>query len=221
MTRQGGDRLLRRQDRAGDSRTGETVVRDSWKIAEYLESRYPKAPTLFGGADRPRRHADVQHLGRPRAGAGDAAGRSWPTCTSASIRPTTTYFRQMFEKASSSPRWRKRARGRAQAALEPPAARLEPMQATLKRQPFICGAAPAYADYILFSVLQWARVMSPQEFLAPGRSAVRSGASGCSTCTMPSRATCRRHDDRTDEKIPVPSDLASALLCLARSAPTT
>ena len=28
---------------------GDTVVRDSWKIAEYLETRYPEAPSLFGG----------------------------------------------------------------------------------------------------------------------------------------------------------------------------
>src|SRR3954463_3395571 len=30
-------------------RDGESVVRDSWKIAEHLESRYPDRP-LFGGA---------------------------------------------------------------------------------------------------------------------------------------------------------------------------
>src|SRR5215212_4363014 len=29
---------------------GETVVRDSWKIAEYLEDKYGDRPTLFGGA---------------------------------------------------------------------------------------------------------------------------------------------------------------------------
>jgi glutathione S-transferase len=29
---------------------GETVVRDSWKIAEHLEARYPQTPSLFGGA---------------------------------------------------------------------------------------------------------------------------------------------------------------------------
>ena len=28
---------------------GDAVVRDSWKIAEHLESRYPDAPSLFGG----------------------------------------------------------------------------------------------------------------------------------------------------------------------------
>src|SRR6476661_2236502 len=31
-------------------RDGETVVRDSWKIAEHLEAAYPTAPSLFGGA---------------------------------------------------------------------------------------------------------------------------------------------------------------------------
>jgi glutathione S-transferase len=44
---------------------------------------------------------------------------------------------------------------------------LEPMQAALKRQPWVCGEHPAYADYALFSVFQWARVMSPQEVLGP------------------------------------------------------
>jgi len=28
---------------------GETLVRDSWKIAEYLEEKYAEKPTLFGG----------------------------------------------------------------------------------------------------------------------------------------------------------------------------
>src|SRR5437868_14727036 len=29
---------------------GDTVVRDSWKIAEHLEDKYADRPTLFGGA---------------------------------------------------------------------------------------------------------------------------------------------------------------------------
>ena len=47
------------------------------------------------------------------------------------------------------------------------ARRLEPMQALLKRQAFVCGTEPAYADYILFSLFHWARVMSPKELLGP------------------------------------------------------
>jgi glutathione S-transferase len=37
---------------------------------------------------------------------------------------------------------------------------LDPLRATLRAQPFLGGAGPAYADYIVFSVLQWARVAS-------------------------------------------------------------
>ena len=38
----------------------------------------------------------------------------------------------------------------------------------LKRQGFVCGAAPAYGDYILFSLFQWARIASPQDIIAAG-----------------------------------------------------
>jgi glutathione S-transferase len=55
------------------------------------------------------------------------------------------------------------ARQRVPQALERLKRALEPMQAALKRQPFICGSDPAYGDYILFSVFQWARITSPQD----------------------------------------------------------
>ena len=70
------------------------------------------------------------------------------------------YFRQQFEGFLKCTL--EEARARQPKALERLARALEPMQAALKRQPFICGSAPAYADYILFSVLQWARITSPQ-----------------------------------------------------------
>jgi glutathione S-transferase len=139
---------------------GETVVRDSWKIAEYLEERYADKPTLFGGAigrgvtqtfntwvDRvvvpammPVIVADVHE----RVDAADEA-----------------YFRQQFEGFLKCTL--EEARARRPQALERVQKVLEPMQAVVKRQPFICGPAPAYADFILFSVLQWARVTSPPE----------------------------------------------------------
>jgi len=31
--------------------------------------------------------------------------------------------------------------------------------------PFICGRNPAYADYIVFGALQWARVVSTEKML--------------------------------------------------------
>jgi glutathione S-transferase len=138
---------------------GETMVRDSWKIAEYLEDRYPEKP-LFGGAigrgmtqtfntwvDRvliamtmPVIVADLFE----RVDAGDQA-----------------YFRQQFEGYLKSTL--EEARDKRQEFASRLARQLEPMQAALKRQPFVCGAAPAYGDYILFSVFQWARIASPQD----------------------------------------------------------
>ena len=71
------------------------------------------------------------------------------------------YFRQQFEGFLKCTL--EEARTRRPQALERLARALEPMQAALKRQAFICGSGPAYGDYILFSVFQWARITSPQD----------------------------------------------------------
>jgi glutathione S-transferase len=39
------------------------------------------------------------------------------------------------------------------------------MRTTLRAQPFLGGAAPNYADYIVFGGFQWARVVSPFHLL--------------------------------------------------------
>ena len=138
---------------------GETVVRDSWKIAEYLEGQYPEK-SLFGG---PIGHGVTQTFNmwvdrvliamtmpvivcdlHERVDPGDQA-----------------YFRAQFEGYLKSTL--EEARDRRQESASRLARQLEPMQAALKRQPFVCGSAPAYGDYILFSVFQWARIASPQD----------------------------------------------------------
>ncbi|MGQ0651240.1 MAG: glutathione S-transferase N-terminal domain-containing protein [Betaproteobacteria bacterium] len=144
-------------------RDGESVVRDSWKIAEHLEARYSQAPSLFGG---PLGHGVTQ---------------SFVTWVDRAIVPAMmpvvvadihdrvdpkdeAYFRQTmvegFLKTTLDA-----ARAGAEGALAGLQRALEPLQAALKRQPFVCGAQAAYADYALFSVFQWARVMSPREVL--------------------------------------------------------
>jgi len=139
---------------------GDTIVRDSWKIAEYLEDQYPNNPSLFGGA-----------IGR-------GVTQAFNTWVDRVVVPAAmpvivadihervdpadeAFFRQQFEgflKCSLE-----ESRARRPQALERLTRTLEPMQATLKRQTFVCGTAPAYADYILFSVLQWMRITSPQD----------------------------------------------------------
>jgi glutathione S-transferase len=138
---------------------GETVVRDSWKIAEHLEDHYPNTATLFGGA-----------IGR-------GVTQAFNTWVDRALVPAMMpvivaevhervdpadeqYFRQQFEGFLKSTL--EEARSRQPKALERLTRLLEPMHATVKRQAFICGSAPAYGDYILFSVFQWARITSPQ-----------------------------------------------------------
>lgn len=144
-------------------RDGETVVRDSWKIAEHLESRYPQAPSLFGGAIG-QGLSQAFNIWADRV----LVGAMLPVIvadTHERVAPADdAYFRKTFEKfVGKTLEQARAARGESQKRLE---RALEPMQATLKRQPFVCGSAPAYADYILFSVFQWARVTSPQDTLA-------------------------------------------------------
>jgi glutathione S-transferase len=42
---------------------------------------------------------------------------------------------------------------------------LDPMRLTLKTQSYLGGETPNYADYIVFGVFQWARVVSPFKLL--------------------------------------------------------
>ena len=45
---------------------------------------------------------------------------------------------------------------------------LDPARSSLKIQQFLSGAAPAYPDYILFSLFQWARIVSTFDLIAAG-----------------------------------------------------
>jgi glutathione S-transferase len=144
-------------------RDGETVVRDSWKIAEHLEDHYPDKP-LFGGAiGRGVTQTFNTWVDRTLVVAmlavivSDIHERVDPA--------DEQFFRQMMEGILK--RSLEEAREKREDALRRLGSALEPLQAALKRQPYACGQNPAYADYILFSVFQWARVMSPQEVLGP------------------------------------------------------
>jgi glutathione S-transferase len=139
------------------------VVRDSWKIAEYLEERYAAAP-LFGGA------------------IGHGVTQAFNTWVDRAVVPAMLqmivadihervdpgdedYFRSTMEKVLRMTL--EESRAQREAAVLQLGRLLAPIGNTFKRQAYMAGASPAYADYILFSVFQWARVMSPQELLAP------------------------------------------------------
>ena len=135
---------------------GETVVHDSFRIAQHLEAHHG-GPSLFGGeigqalarffnswVDRTLVPRLIPMIGLDVQGVIDAAdGR---------------HLRGVMEKAFGK-------------TLEELAANrdkdvvgfrrlLDPARASLRSQPFISGAQPAYPDYVLFSLFQWVRIVS-------------------------------------------------------------
>jgi glutathione S-transferase len=144
-------------------RDGETVVRDSWKIAEHLESRYPQKPLFGGEIGRGVTHAYNTWVDRALVGL--MLGVLAPDIHERVDAADGEHFRAMAERVTRSSLDELGAQR--DEAVQRLGRGLDPMQALLKRQAYVCGESPAYADYVLFSIFQWARVMSPQELLAP------------------------------------------------------
>jgi glutathione S-transferase len=144
---------------------GDRIITDSWAIACYLERAFPDAPSLFGGpvgesltqffnlwADRELVPAIVPYLMRDVLDCVEEAD--------------ARHLRGQIEgffKRSLEELWAERAK-----ALEQFRRRLQPVRKTLEQRRFLGGDAPAYADYILFGVLQWARVVSTATVLEAG-----------------------------------------------------
>jgi glutathione S-transferase len=133
------------------------VVSDSWKIAAYLDERYPQKP-LFECAQA-RSEALlikfwIERTIQPfiaRMGVGDFL--------SVLHEKDKPYFRQTREKRFGMPieqymQNRDQARDGFRDALEP-------LRAMLAEQRYVAGNNPGYADYIVFGVLQWMRCGSP------------------------------------------------------------
>jgi len=141
---------------------GDHVVADSFAIACDLDARYPERPALFAD-DEARALARFVH------GWSDAT-LSWPLLHVLVFDiwrhvhdMDRAYFRASREKrlgrslediAADQPRY-----------LDAFRKVLAPLRLTLRAQPFLCGDAPAYADYIVFSVFLWARAISPVQLL--------------------------------------------------------
>jgi len=143
---------------------GETVVSDSWSIANYLEDTYPDRPSLFGGAGGRalarfvNSWADTVQLGGMiRLVVADIHAHLH--------EKDRGYFRESREKRFGAT-LEQVAFDREQRL---PAFRqsLDPLRLTLKSQPFLAGEAPAYADYIVFGGFQWCRCISAFTLLEP------------------------------------------------------
>ena len=143
-------------------KAGDHVVPDSWAIAEYLEQAYPDRPSLFGGAIG---HGLTRFVNMfvDRQLVPKAASMLMLDVLGIVDQDDAMHMRTSMEKAFRK-NLEELAAQRETDVVEFRRA-LDPIRATLRGPTFLSGAEPAYADYILFSVFQWARIVSPFELL--------------------------------------------------------
>lgn len=133
------------------------IVADSWTIAEYLEAAYPDRPSLFGGAAG---HALCSFI---QGWAVNSLHPSIATLVIADIHDQLDardkdYFRTTRERAFG--RKLEEVQTGREERLATFRKSLQPVRHVLAGQPYLGGAQPLYADYLVFGPLQWARVAS-------------------------------------------------------------
>ena len=143
------------------------IVHDSSTIADYLENRYADRPSLFGGEAGHALTRFIQNWTETVLHAGligfvvlDIHGHAAPK--------DQAYFRTSREERFG--RTLEEVVRDREARLPAFRESLTPLRRTLERQDFLAGAAPAYADYIVFGAFQWARAISDFELLEAGDS---------------------------------------------------
>jgi len=143
-------------------RDGSQVVNDSWAIAEYLEDHYP-SPTLFGGTGG-RAHALFVNSWADGVLLGAIARFIVRDLVDVIDPKDRDYFRssreQRFGMTLEAVQAGREERLAAFRAL------LMPVRLVLRRQKWLGGSAPSYADFIVAGTLMWPRCASSFALLA-------------------------------------------------------
>jgi glutathione S-transferase len=158
-------RSLSGQDKVPIMTDGDRVVHDSWNIALYLEQRFPDHPTLFGGGIGQAATRLINHWADNALGLAirRLIAVDFPLCLAPEDR---AYYRSsreaqfgctLEEYCADRDRY-----------LDEFATAIAPLERTLTEQRYVAGDEPAYADYVVFSMFQYARVGSPLELLTAG-----------------------------------------------------
>jgi glutathione S-transferase len=162
-------RALSGQDKVPIVIDGDSVIHDSWNIAVHLETRFPDHPSLFGGAVGQGLTRSINIWADTTLGVAirRLIASDFIECLAEEDR---AYYRRSREAqfgctleayCAGRERW-----------LGHFATTIAPLEQTLSEQPYVAGDEPAYADYALFSMFQYARLGSPHELL-PAGTAVR------------------------------------------------
>ena len=142
---------------------GTETIADSWRIAEYLEKTYPLRPGLFApaGVELARfvnRWADTLIPAMARVIVLEVY-----QCLDPADQPYFRASRERFFHDSLEVLVADRP-----ARLAELRTALEPLRQIVKRQAFLHGETPAYADYCAFGLFMWARCCSRVEVLTQG-----------------------------------------------------
>jgi glutathione S-transferase len=143
-------------------RDGDRVVRDSFEIAVYLDETYPDRPSLFGGPGGVAMARFFEAWSQTQIHG--VIGGALLLDIHAMLAPQDqAYFRQSRE--SRFGRSLEDVVAASEKRVEGLSGTLEPMRLVLKRQPFLGGEGPLFADYIVFGAFQWARTCAPAPLL--------------------------------------------------------
>jgi glutathione S-transferase len=145
------------QDKVPILKHGDRVIADSWAIALYLEREFPDRPSLFGGA------------------IGETLTHVFNVWTDRELIPALIpyFMRDVLDcvNEADAAHLRSQIENALKQSLEQLAAerdkalsafrrKLQPVRKALEKKSFLGGAAPTYADYVLFGLLQWSRITS-------------------------------------------------------------
>jgi glutathione S-transferase len=144
------------QERVPVIRDGDTVVSDSWAIAEYLDKQYA-TPTLFGGAAG-HAHARFLNAWADSAMLGGIVRLIVRDILDVVDAKDRDYFRMSREARFGMPLEDVQAgrEGRVSGFRET----VQPLRLVLRQQNWLGGAAPSYADFIVAGTLMWPRCCS-------------------------------------------------------------
>lgn len=143
---------------------GEKIVTESWQIACHLENFYPERPSLFGGpgAESLAHFADAW-----------ATRTLFPLLVRVvlcdvleHLDPVDADYIRSSREQKLGITWEEMREQRG-AHLRPLREGLSPLRLHLRHMPFLAGEQAAYADYSVFALFQWARMISPYSLLEP------------------------------------------------------
>jgi glutathione S-transferase len=142
---------------------GDVVKTDSWDIAVYLDEAYPDEPLVLGGpvGAGVTRVINSWSDRAVNVALGPLIARDILDATHPEDR---AYLRGSLEKLYK--RTLEEVQEGREGRVKDLYRILDPIRTTFRKgQNFISGDTPAYADYVVFSQFQWARVTSPFKLL--------------------------------------------------------